>query len=253
MMRKGIVRFTLSAALCIYSRISANWWEELSKANTQTDKARIETEKTSPPPPSGDKANIRYSVSLIEAVLINKDGTVELTWMDTEDTAVKYKIYRYNQVIDSPEKLVKAEFLSSISPGVQKYRDVLKVPGTYFYAVITEVDGNEKPVFMFEQSYTAAAIRFDTEEKVSVVTGLKTIYNKFLGMVFIRWTDPVSDDDFDVLIYRSTEVISSTEILTRAVLIDIVKKGEEKYQDKTIQAGQNYFYAILIKKKILNR
>src|SRR5262245_49572545 len=113
------------AVFCVLLSLGqAAWMEEISGLNTQDDKARIEAAyRNSTNQSVSTQANLKYAVSLIEAVLKKGASEVKVTWMDIDDTAANYRIYRHTDPITSEAVMQKAKYLGSVRAGVQQYVD----------------------------------------------------------------------------------------------------------------------------------
>ena len=232
----------------------SSWMEELTTENTQSDKKAMENKSQSRgKKKSLIKQELIYSVSLIEAVLQKNSDKVVINWMDIEDNTARYKIYRFTKPIESIEILQSASYRGVVNSGLQHFEDTLEEPGRYYYAVITEVYGESKPAFMYEQSYTTTPVIFDVKSNKYRVSGINSVYNRFFNSVFIKWDDPLLDDSmndsFSLLVYRGDRPIDSKEQLSRALFLQEVEKGEEKFQDMNVKFGKVYYYAIFVKRE----
>lgn len=234
----------------------SNWWEELSEENTKQDKKKIEQAALQEAPtkesvarPKIDPELMKYAVSLLETVLNAKEGTVKLSWMDISDPSAKYKIYRADAPIRNGEVLSKAQYLGVVESGVQQFNDRLEKGGTYYYGVLTEVGGKLKEVFAYEQSYTSQPIVHKVDDASLNVSQLKAVYNKFLSTIFLRWDNPETTLNYQILVYTSTRPMLDYNALVTSKLLAILDKGEEKYQDSSMISGRSNHYVVVIKKE----
>ncbi|HMB00254.1 MAG TPA: hypothetical protein VKS21_04640 [Spirochaetota bacterium] len=240
--------------LIILTALTASWWEELTVENTQEEKEEIEEtekkEKDSTAAKTDQQAevnkNLEYAVTLIEAGLNKERGVVTVTWMDIENPAARYKIYRHNQPINSADILESARYLTTVGAGIQKYNDTLKSSGQYYYAVTAVVDNKEYKVFLQEQSFTTSPVIYKLKKEALHTSGLKVIYNQFLGSIFLRWNDPSTSKDFTVFVYRGQSTLDTLDKVKSSTLVSPVPKGEERYQDKTVKRNGTYYYATVI-------
>lgn len=117
--------------------------------------------------------NIKYSTKFIQAILNKRNASVTIYWWPSKKGPAKYKIYRYTNCINSASILKKATYLdygktSGDNPwlgGGNHYVDIPNKSGKFYYCVITEIDGQEKKVFKYRDSYTHKPVKFNIRYK----------------------------------------------------------------------------------------
>lgn len=248
---RSILIVFLAGLLLAPAASQAAWMEEISSGNTKDDKARLDAaaKGQGAAPTLVTQANLKYAVSLIEAVLKKGGSDVRVTWMDVDDTSVTYRVYRHTDPITSETVLSKAKLLGQVRPGVQQYADTLEDPGKYYYAVTAIKDNQEYRVFMVDQSFTGTPLIFNVAQKDVYVSGIKLFYNRVLKSVFLRWNDPDSKEPFDVLVFRGPEIMNNVDKLKGKEPLAIVEKGEESFQDTNVVPNGIYYYTLQIKRK----
>ncbi|MBN8216834.1 MAG: hypothetical protein J0L75_09325 [Spirochaetes bacterium] len=226
------------------------WMEEISPGNTKDEKERIEREnRKKQQAASATLANLKFAVSLIDATLKKGSAEVRVTWMDIENAAARYHVYRSTDPIDTAEALSKAKLLGTVKAGTQQFLDVLEGPGRYFYAVLSELEGIEYKVFLTDQSCTLTPLVYSFKAQELYVSNLKFFYNRVLRSVFLRWNDPDTKDVFDILLYRAISPLDQLDKVTNREPLTVIPKGEESYQDASVAPGNSYHYALVIKRK----
>ncbi len=182
-------------------------------------------------------------VTLIHAMVINKTQVL-LTWKGLERSGIIYTIYRGNTLLNTPEKLKKADTIASISDGSESFLDKsINRSGNYFYAVtVKDLSGNEDVQLIPDQSYTASGV-FVAVGQQDVVTGIagKVTYD---GFVRISWKG-VSFTSGTYLIYRNTRPITNAQRVALSKLVGTVGIESTEYSDNPGKG--KYYYAVLVR------
>ena len=237
--------------LLFTSALFPAWMEELNIENAGTVQRVAVPENSQASPKSQDaEENLKYTVTLIEAVRLKDKDAVEITWMDVDDVSVSYNIYRHTEAISTAEICSAGKMLGTIKAGIQKFTDIPDQEGNFYYAVTVLSRGTEYKNLIYEQSYTSAPVRFMQEtKKLSMVRNLKGVFNKWLSAVYLRWDPPETGaENYKYFVYRHTALIDAEKTVRNLKPVEILEMGNEKYRDTSFEAiDQDYYYCVLIK------
>lgn len=199
---------------------------------------------------SSTEDNLEYSVSLIDVNLKQGSSKALISWMDALDPQANYQVYRSQEAIDSLVKLNNAELLSTVRSGIQQYEDNLSENGTYYYAVMTELNGELKPAFVYEQTYTASGLNFDIDANAIYIQNIEVTYNKYLNTVFLRWENPKDvKESYEMSVYRSPVQVNATDALKQAQKLTTLSSGVSTYRDENPIEGE-FYYGVFIRRSL---
>lgn len=160
--------------------------------------------------------------------------TVRLLWVEPEEAAFDYRVYRHHRPITDSDILERAEFAGTVSSGNDSFEDPRLTPGQYFYALIPR-DNSGQELRLFEQSRTftgyAVTIR-DLSGSRSLEPPVDSIVATEVDDVpEPDVSDPVEVDDLDAFL---SELITDIRVFSsRAVEDGVLVEWEVQPQRQT--------------------
>ncbi|MDY6933738.1 MAG: hypothetical protein SVZ03_05875 [Spirochaetota bacterium] len=188
--------------------------------------------------------NPPMQVTLIHTRRISQRWVL-ITWRGIEARGIIYTVYRGNSVLDTTEKLRRAEKIISITDDREGFIDKnLKKSGTYYYAVTTrDFEGNEDLQLISDQSYTTTGVYISIGIHKTVSNIQARLTDK--GSIKINWSGETSGIS-QFLIYKYYKPISDAQRLSLATFLERVDVGATSYVDHYPGFG-NHYYAVLNK------
>ncbi len=102
----------------------------------------------------------------VSGILIRKVGKkgILVTWKKPEKGGISYSVYRSHSIIDTPEKLQKAEIRTVVENRDNFLDEIVVRDRTYYYAVtVRDASGSENKNLILGQNYTASGLFFPGE------------------------------------------------------------------------------------------
>ena len=185
-------------------------------------------------------SNLPPFVSRLTAV--TNDSGVFLSWQDNDEAEGKYTVYAHTKEI-SETNIDEARLITTIEQGVEEYTDIPETEGPHYYAVLaSNSEGEEYRFFVPYRNKTTRGIRFviqEVAEKVIVpISDISAAVEE--ESIFLSYTATPSED---VVVYRSTETISSADDLIEAVLLETTTHTDSAFVDNPL-AGIYYYYGV---------
>ncbi|HRX16035.1 MAG TPA: hypothetical protein P5123_06955 [Spirochaetota bacterium] len=173
------------------------------------------------------------------AVVRNRD--VFISWIKLEEKDVVYTIYRNTRVMDTYMAFESAIAVGEVTDRESFLDTSIRESGVYYYAVTTKKSG-------YAEDKNLKAYMSYLPDGFTVRTGVdhSTVYSidakRYSDGIVISWKNPYNYKG-NLFVYRSTDVIDSSEALNKAVMI---KKTDnvETYRDRN--ASRNFYYAVLM-------
>ncbi len=173
------------------------------------------------------------------------DGVILLTWEKIRKKGYTYTIYRSTSVLDSYERLSKAEKIARLSDEGQYIDQNLVSGGTYFYAVTFRYLNNE------EDRRLAAGENYITEgiyvkppssKKKSEPYRILMIRAAVSGdNVIISWDYTGKSGNKYLRLYRTRRFLKSIDAVNDENVIADVDITAGRYIDKNAPAGRLYY------------
>ena len=175
------------------------------------------------------------------------EGKIALKWKKLDITGILYTIYRSRSVIDTAEKLTASE-KAGVVVDKDTFVDAEAVfKGSYYYAVtVKEINAKENIILKQGQNYTLTPVLI--EDNIKAIVSNLVIKTDHLSVV-IEWMPAVPKAGLNVteyVIYRSSQEIINTAVLSSSVPVGSVKADRNTYRDTDIRPGK-YYYAVLAK------
>ncbi len=185
-------------------------------------------------------------VSRLTAVT-EEDG-IRLSWQDSDEAEGNYFVYAHSEEI-TETNLSNARLLATIEPGVEEYFDAPESEGPHYYAVLaSNAEGEKYEFFVPYRNKTTRGVRFappeETERVITPITGISAEVDE--EQVELSFSATVGEE---VVVYRSTETLTSADDLVNAVLVESVPHAREPYVDKPM-AGISYYYGVFYDKAL---
>ncbi len=175
------------------------------------------------------------------------EGKIALKWKKLDITGILYTIYRSRGVIDTAEKLAASE-KAGVVVDKDTFLDAEAVfKGSYYYAVtVKEINAKENIMLKQGQNYTLTPILI--EDNIKAIVSNLVIKTDHLSVV-LEWIPAIPKTGLTVteyVIYRSSQEIINTAVLSSSVPAGSVKADRNTYRDTDLRPGK-YFYAVLAK------
>lgn len=180
-------------------------------------------------------------VSRLQANVDN--GSIKLTWKDSNDIAGKIFVYRFTEEITA-ENFTEALKVAELEPGAEGFIDTPFDTKLYYYAVLIRGEGEKLyKIFIPFRNKTTIPLgltRIITEEDLAAkITELSTtIQNDFVLLSFNS-----SAKDREITVYRNTTPIRTTDDLLKSTALRTLSSSKTTLQDFPVP-GINYYYAI---------
>jgi len=173
---------------------------------------------------------------------INSFGKVLLKWQNPSYFEDYITIYRYSEVIDSVDKLVKATKVIILKNKEEKFVDLPPVGNNYYAIMITnKINGKDDLALVPFRNYILKPVVV-TKDDIFELNKFSAKSNKI--SIILEWTYKTeSKKSTKVSIYRNTEQIKNEAGLTNSIKIATVDIESKLFIDVPI-AGINYYYAI---------
>lgn len=172
-----------------------------------------------------------------------RDPQVRLTWVDADDVAGPYRIYRHTEQITArtfPEALLVA----TVEAGTQSYIDAPPEPGAYHYAIVAVAgDGSPYAIFVPYRNTTFSAVTVEdvatVEERAVRVTGIEVFAER--STIIISYGSDQAGRE--LVIYRSPAPFEGAQSIDSAGVVATVTSAVESVVDYPVP-GVPYYYAV---------
>jgi hypothetical protein len=186
------------------------------------------------------------NVTMLQCEKIS-EGKIALKWKKLEVTGILYTIYRSKGVIDTSDKLALSE-KAGVVVDKDAFLDAEAVfKGSYYYAVtVKEINGKENIILKQGQNYTVNAILI--EDNIKAIVSNLVIKTDYINVI-LEWIPAIPKTGLKVteyVIYRSSQEIINTAVLSSSLPVGSVKADRNTYRDTDLKPGK-YFYAVLAK------
>jgi hypothetical protein len=181
---------------------------------------------------SGDSRTVvSFKVVTIE------DRSTLITWDPVSGFNGEYLIFRSRSIIDTAEKLNKAEPIARLSALKSRYLDADLTPGRYFYALACKTpDGVMYSDLRKDFNFNEDAIF------IGGTIGIRGIRAKREGSaVTIIWRVSPDAGNRPFYLLRTATKPFSRASLAGAVIIDTVQSGAERFVDRNVLPGKYYY------------
>jgi hypothetical protein len=187
---------------------------------------------------SGTISGDSRTVASFKVVTIEDRSTL-ITWDPVSGFNGEYLIFRSHSIIDTAEKLNKAEPIARLSALKSRYLDADLAPGRYFYALACKTpDGIMYSDLRKDFNFNEDAIF------IGGTIGIRGIRAKREGSaVTIIWRVSPDAGNRPFYLLRTVTKPVSRASLAGAVIVDTVQSGAERYVDRNVLPGK-YFYIL---------
>lgn len=173
-----------------------------------------------------------------------ENGSVKVTWEDSDDVEGSYIIYRHTKEITN-DTFSGAVRVGESEENVESFIDYPDETGTYFYAVlIRDRNGKIYDLFIPFRNKTTKGIAVNylgTENELAArITNIDTQIQRDSILV----TFNSSKEDRELIIYRSTTPITKSTDLAYSQLLRAIPSSRSSFQDFPVP-GISYYYAIM--------
>lgn len=168
------------------------------------------------------------------------DSSVKLSWDTAADSENDGVIYRFDQIISTPEQLAMATPVGTAPVSQKFYIDKNPGPGNHYYAVlIKQGDGTITTVFKQNDNYSITPVYIGKPLRVIAVKAEKRD-----TAVTINWNYSGVSGDKNFKIIRCSSLPEKIEDLADGYLLEIVDVTTVKYLDQNPPSGE-YYYAVI--------
>ena len=183
-----------------------------------------------------------------------RDPQVRLTWRDAEDVSGPYLIYRHTEPI-TDRTISDATFVGSVEDGVQSFIDTPDYVGSYYYAVLAEMEDQVPyPIYISGRNTTYNAVTIENTETVpersAVATSISAEVTELGNQPAIRILFEADKDDRHMIVYRSTEPFDSLDDVQDAAMVRETASDSGSVIDMPVP-GVAYYYAVADTEAIL--
>jgi hypothetical protein len=173
---------------------------------------------------------------------VTGDDSIFLSWQDVGEAEGDYSVYVHTEEI-TELNIADARLLAAVKAGVQEYIDKPTTEGPHYYAVLaSDAEGGEYTFFVPYRNKTTRGVRFKlaevTEKVILPIAAIAAEIDD--DSVILKYTATTGED---IVVYRSTETISSADDLVSAVLLQTITQSDSRFVDKPL-AGIFYYYGI---------
>jgi len=172
-------------------------------------------------------------------------GSVLLSWKDSEDLSTgSYRIYRSKEEIGL-NNYQEATPIADVSIGQESYVDSsIESVGDYFYAVLALTPNNTLLTsFIPYRNITISPVSI-TMADIDRVNLSKVVLKAEKKEGDIQLTFTSVPEEWNILFFRSTEMITDKDSLKEAIQVFPQQKDTSEYLDQPIP-GIPYYYAII--------
>ncbi len=184
------------------------------------------------------------NVRSIKAVKESGEKVI-LSWEFDESPDTEYAIYRGREILDSGEKLKKAEKLATVRDKRIYTDDVSDNPGIYYYAVtVIDTKGVENMNLIPEQNYTLNGIEVEYKVKSGIISHytIKLVEAKMSnGKVVITWDYEGERGNRYYKLYRSKRLPGNIDDIEDKQLVAVVDITKRRYEFFPSGEGSGYY------------
>ncbi|MBP7901724.1 MAG: tetratricopeptide repeat protein [Spirochaetes bacterium] len=191
-------------------------------------------------------------VGIVSSIKANVEerGYVKLSWLNIQNFAGSYEIYRSLQPVLSSDKLDSAEHIASLPSYEKTFYDKRSGAGSFYYAVLSkDKSGRLTKEFYAEYNCTVEPVIVPVAEDPVHVLVIKS---EAKGTdVNITWK--YSGTDYkDYLLFRSEVPITKKSDLLNASLVDSFDLRRNYYKDFNLPTG-TYYYSLVSENYYLDK
>jgi len=171
-------------------------------------------------------------------------SSIKLTWKSSTDIKNYKQVYRHIEEI-SEANFSQSEFIARLAPNQDYYIDLPPDTGKYFYAILLEdQEGNLYRLFIPFRNKTSLPVSVSRagkeEDLASSVTNITAAVQGEAIIVNFKSSKP----ERQLLLFRSTLPVRSSEDLLRASSPVILNKNSSQYRDFPIPEV-DYYYTVI--------
>ncbi|MBN2739174.1 MAG: hypothetical protein JXR70_19505 [Spirochaetales bacterium] len=175
---------------------------------------------------------------------ITESNMIILTWQNPDDFKGTILVYRHNSEI-SNDNLLMASEIAQLNNTKLSYVDFPPRSQSFYYAILLKDENNTVYYnFIPARNITSTALSLapqsESGETETEITNIKTQVKD--DYIVINWK--TSEPSRDLMIFRSTKAISSTDDLLGSVSPQSLEGGTSSYSDAAIP-GIDYYYSVL--------
>ncbi|MFW5711659.1 MAG: hypothetical protein ACOCZA_06905 [Spirochaetota bacterium] len=166
-----------------------------------------------------------------------------LSWRSAPNGIEAYEIYRSTQRF-SERTFDKAVQVGSVSSDITAYTDYPPSKDNYYYAVLGRADESTLyKLFIPYRNITVSPVAVETTDNLEAVAAKITALSATPADDSIRLEFDTTKPGREVIIYRSSTQIESSQDLIDASAIATVSAAEQQYTDYPL-GGISYYYAV---------
>jgi hypothetical protein len=188
-----------------------------------------------------DATELAVNAPFVSHIQVGINGArIILAWEPSSDAPGKVDIYRSSEEINA-QNFPQATKIGSCDQDLGRFEDHPPLNADVYYAIlVNKDDGGNFAVFIPFKNATAIAVRIKSE--IRNAEKLTLTAENVKDYIHLQINSTKSDQK--LLVYRSTDRISSARDILNATLIFVGEKGERDFQDYPIP-GINYYYTLL--------